>query len=183
METNNRYEVKPSEVQLPGRYIFPNTLGRSEYEELAARIVEKCQEKGEWCKIPLKTIRAEIVQDLAATLDDKVTEKVKKPKKGTLPKIKRALGLGGYKHIEKEKPNPNKKRFEEMALEEGADPNRKPAAMSVLAAKLRLPFGGGPAMVDRKIKGMEKEGYIRIVEEGEEAIKPTPKLVKELPRT
>ena len=51
----------PKDVKFP-KYMLPDTLGNSEAEEVAARLVTICQEKNEWSGISLR--------DFAETLDN-----------------------------------------------------------------------------------------------------------------
>ena len=154
------------------RYALPQTFGRMEEEEVAARIIEYCQRQGHWCKIELDPFLSGIELEYMAirqdcnTLNDVLEynkqSKVVYKKNLLWYRLKMATTLGVY-HFFGNRP---------------ATPNIK------TVPKQDLPFTGaifGIRHVLEGIRGLAQKDVIQIdVAQGKHWIVPTAKLLEPL---
>ena len=165
---------RPKDFQFP-RYVLPETFGRMEEEEVAARIITFCQQNGNaWCKIPLDAFISAIDLEYVAIRQDGETRRHilqnNREKEGAylrelfLYRLKMLLTFGLYTFFQ-EAPN----KPELLPLPESAPP-------------MTGAFFGIRHIIDG-INGLREKGVIGIdTEGGSHLIVPTVHLIEPLGR-
>ncbi|MBT5820525.1 MAG: hypothetical protein HOI24_03685 [Candidatus Magasanikbacteria bacterium] len=163
----------PKEFRIP-HYALPDTFGRMEDEEVAARIIEHCKQKGEWCRIELDPFLSGIELEYLAIKQDSIRRndlleynkqsKAVYKKNMFLYRLKMATTLGMYRFFGNRPVTPNVKTV----------------------PKHYLPFTGaifGIRHVHEGIRGLVQKDAIQIdVAQGKHWIVPTSKLLEPLSR-
>ena len=161
--------VKPTEVAF-GKYFMLSTLGRFEYEDIGARLVEAARERGQWVGMAYSTLGKQLVSELEymRAENKKRMAEINKPRKGLLARAyESAKSLLGGKQPVVETVQP--KTEEEK-------PKRP---RSVLTFLLLTQGQNGPAILGSEIRGMANEGYLDLVEyEDQTILMPTQKFAE-----
>lgn len=195
-QTPERFTVTENTVALnakykPGaigimQYALPNVLGHSEYEELAARIIEMAQEEGQFIAPSWKTLATQIFEELQEEIrrEEARRPQMKKPQseekpaeqiRGLRAGIEKLLGLFGKSPVaaknvaEDKKENTPEPQSEIMQEEE--------LPFSVIRMNLRF----NPNSLANDVREMIEKGYLNIVRVDEiDFLEPTEKLIGEI---
>ncbi len=171
-EDTKQIDVNPKDIAY-GRWIIPSTLGHSEHEDVAARLVEKSREAGRWVGVSYRTFMGEIADEVEEMYardqrQREAFEASQKSRPGFFQRLYRAtmekIGVGTPAQEPVQKP-----------LQE-AEP-QPPMAFSVLASQVYL--SGSAQVVANELRGMEEQGYLSVVDHGGESIlMPTKKMAE-----
>jgi len=161
--TTRGISVKPTEIAY-GRYFMPSTLGHSEYEDVGARLVELARKQGQWVGITYQTLGNHLDVELEKMYEyhkKRITE-MDKLREGLLTQLTRV-----YKGV-------MSLFFGKQPVEEPIRPEpkvgRPKMPHSVLTFKLFVHGPHGPSVIGSEIRGMADEGYLALVEQGNETI-------------
>ncbi len=160
------FACSPEQVPV-WRYAAPNTVGRVESEEAAARLVFFCRQAGLWCGMGARNL-ADVLEDYAA--EEQVRWQQIREYQEALKKYDQSLARFklwslltlGFSSLFKERPIEPKK------------PDLPDPPMTVLAISPQLLFNGFAELVE---KGLCIKRQID-GEEGEEVVYPTPSLIR-----
>ncbi len=154
--------LKPTELAF-GRYFMPNTLGRSEYEDIGARLVEIARKQGQWVGVPYNYLAKQFVDELKELIERKERAEMDK-QEGIFARVYNCIkSLFGRK---------------KQQVVETANPEAEKNPFSVLTVTLFYGNTGVGALYS-EIRGMADEGYIDLVDQGSDVVLvPTRKFVE-----
>ncbi|MDD9952934.1 MAG: hypothetical protein OXR66_01195 [Candidatus Woesearchaeota archaeon] len=153
--------------------MIPSSLGKSEHEDIAARLIEKARLAGQWVALSYKGLVDQIADeaDLEVGCNDRLRKEYERQQEDR--KIGRQVARffkGAYSALRGRKRSPQSDPVQAI------EADKKKLPFSVVRFQALYNQAGGDA-IGIAVRGMEERGLLNVLEhDGGHVLEPTPKL-------